>query len=82
MRDHGSLRRAPELARDGQVAAGGTEQILQGADVRSTIAEALDRVIGRQGRDLPGNRQQERERSNGRQQAADGAASKRMHPAG
>ena len=82
MLDNGSLRRGAELARDGPVAAGGAEQVLQGADVRSTIADALDRVVGRQGRNLPGNRKQEHERSDWRQQAADGAASERMHPAG
>ena len=82
MRDDGSLRRAAEPAGDRQVAAGSTEQILQRADVRSTIAEALDRVVGRQGRDLPAHRQQEHERCDGRHQAADGAASECMHPAG
>ena len=38
MRDNGGPRRAAELARDGQVAAGGTEQILQRADVGSAVA--------------------------------------------
>jgi len=82
MRDHGSLGRAAELAGDREVPAGGAKQVLQGTHIGSAVAEALDRVVGRQGRDLSDNREQERERCNGREEAADGAASERMHPAG
>ena len=53
MCDDRGPRRAAELTGDGQVAAGGTEQVLQGTDVRTSIADALDRVVGRQGRDCP-----------------------------
>ena len=91
MRDDGGPRRAAELARDGQVAAGGTEQVLQGADVRPTIADALDRVVGRQGRDLPGNCEQQsasaptsgsRRRTGRRASACIRRARVRQHPAG
>ena len=82
MRDNGSQRRAAELASDREVPAGGAKQVLKRTDIGSAVAVALDRVVGRQGRDLSSNRKQERECCNGREEAADGAASECMHPAG
>ena len=83
MCDDRGPRRAAELARDGQVAAGGAEQVLQRSDIRPTIADALDRVVGRQGRDLTRQREQQEQRSarNGRQQGG-ARGGERVHASG